>query len=212
MPEAEAKLTLHHSPQSRSTIVRWMLEEIGEPYAIEPINLAKGQQLEPAYLTINPMGKVPALRHGNVVVTEVAAICCYLADRFPSAKLAPAIDAPDRGAYLKWLFFASGCIEPAVIHKAMKWPEGRRGTIGWANYDTTMNVLKDGVVLARPWLLGERFSAADVVVGAQVRWGLQFGTIPRHPAFEAYAARLGQRPALQRQEAADAALAAQLGT
>lgn len=212
MPDAEPMLTLYHAPQSRSTIVRWMLEEIGEPYAIERIDLAKGQQHEPDYLAINPMGKVPALRHGSMVITEVAAICCYLADRFPKAGLAPAIEDPTRGAYLKWLFFTPGCIEPAVIHKAMKWPEGRRGTIGWANYDTTMNVLKDGVVLARPWLLGEKFSAADVIVGAQVRWGLQFATIPRHPAFEAYAARLGQRPALQRQEAADAALTANRAT
>jgi glutathione S-transferase len=196
-------IVLYHWPKTRSTIVRWMLEEVGVPYAIELVDLTKGEQNTPAYRALNQIGKVPTLRHGKTIISEVSAICCYLADRFPQAGLAPAIDHPLRGPYLKWLFFAPGCIEPAVIHKAMKWPDGPRGTIGWASYDDTIQVLADAVVNATPWLLGDKFTAADVVVGAQIRWGLQFATIPKHPAFEAYAHRLAERPALQRQIAAD---------
>lgn len=204
MTTTEDELVLYHYPQSRGTIARWMLEELGRPYRIELVDIKAGQQRTPEYLAVNPMGKVPTLKHGALIVSEVAAICCYLADRFPQAKLAPSIEDARRGPYLKWLFFAPGCIEPAVIHKAMGWPEGPRGTLGWASFEDTLKVLVDGAINATPWLLGEEFTAADVVVGAQVRWGLQFGTIPKHPALEAYAHRLGQRPALKRQMALDA--------
>lgn len=205
MTTVDEDLVLYHWPHSRGTIARWMLEEVGRPYRVELIDLKAGAQHSPEYLALNPLGKVPTLKHGATILSEVAAICCYLADRFPEAKLAPTIDDPRRGPYLKWLFFAPGCIEPAVIQKAMKWPDGPRGTIGWASYDETMKVLVDAVINAAPWLLGEQFTAADVAVGAQVRWGLQFGTIPKHPALEAYAHRLGERPALKRQLALDAA-------
>lgn len=205
MATTQDEIVLYHWHQSRSTMARWILEEIGQPYRVELVDITSGQQQAPGFLAINPMGKVPTLKHGATIVSEVSAIACYLADRFPEAGLAPAIDDPSRGPYLKWLFFAPGCIEPAVIHKAMGWPEARRGTLGWGSYDDTMKVLADAAINAAPWLLGEQFTAADVVVGGQVRWGLQFGTIPKHPALEAYAQRLGERPALKRQMQLDGA-------
>lgn len=205
-------LTLHHWAPSRSMIARWMLEEVGEPYRVVPVDLAKGEQYAPAHLAINPMGKVPVLVHGATIVSEVAAICCYLADRFPDAGLAPAIDDPRRGPYLKWLFFGPGCVEPAVTARAFGWTsEGKRGTIGWADYETTVRVLAEGTRKAAPYLLGAQFTAADVVVGAQIRWGLQFGTLPQDEALAAYAGRLGEREALKRQTALDAAFAAAAG-
>ena len=182
-----------------------MLEEVGVPYSIKTIDITDDTHPSSELLAVNPMGKVPVLQHGDTIVSEVSAICCYLADRFPQAGLAPAINDPRRGPYLKWLFFAPGCIEPAVIHKAMQWPDARRAMLGWASYDETMQVLIDAAVNAAPWLLGDEFTAADVVVGAQIRWGMQFGTIPKHPAFEAYAHRLGERRALKRQMELDGA-------
>lgn len=198
-------IILYHWPRSRAAIARWMLEELGVPYQVKTVDITADTHPSEELLALNPMGKVPVLKHGNTVVSEVSAICCYLADRFPQANLAPAIDDPRRGPYLKWLFFAPGCVEPAVTHKAMGWPDARRGTLGWASYDDTMQVLADAAIHATPWLLGEQFTAADVVIGAQVRWGLMFETIPKHPALEAYAFRLGERPALKRQITLDGA-------
>lgn len=195
----EQPITLYHRAPSRSAMARWMLEELGVPYSVRNIDVTAPDHPSAELLALNPMGKVPVLTHGDTVISEVAAICCYLADRFPDAGLAPAIDDPARGPYLKWLFFAPGCIEPAVIHKAMSWPDAPRGMLGWASYADTMRVLVDAAVNATPWLLGEQFTAADVVVGGQVRWGLKFGTVPKHPALEAYAHRLSERPALRRQ-------------
>ena len=198
-------LTLYHAAPSRSSIALWMLEELGEPYQLELLQLKSGDQLKPAYLAINPMGKVPALVDEGVVVTEVAAICCHLADKNPKAGLAPPIHDPLRGPYLKWMFWGPSCFEPAVIDHHLKRPAGPRAMMGWIDYDTTMDVLADAVRTG-PWLLGERFSAADVVVGSGVNWGLIFGTLPKRPEFEAYAARLRTRPALQRANAKDEAL------
>ncbi len=205
MPASNTEIVLYHWPKSRSTIVRWMLEELGVPYRVEIVDITSQDHPSKDLLALNPMGKVPVLTHGDTVISEVSAICCYLADRFPQAGLAPSIDDPLRGPYLKWLFFAPGCIEPAVTHKAMHWPDARRSTLGWASYNDTMQVLADAAIHATPWILGERFTAADVVVGSQVRWGLMFATIPKHPALEAYAHRLGERPALKRQMQRDAA-------
>jgi glutathione S-transferase len=199
------KLTLYTAVPSRGAIVRWMLEEVGAPYEVHVLDLMKGEQLRPDYLAINPMGKVPALRHGQTIVTEVAAICCYLADAFPAAGLAPAIGDPARGPYLKWLFFGPSCIEPAVIAKVMNWQGAKRGMIGWADLDTVVGVVREAVAKG-PYILGERFTAADVVIGSQVRWGMQFKTLPELPEFKAYAERLEARPALQRQIALDTAL------
>lgn len=200
---ASAGLTLYHWAPSRSTIVRWMLEEVGEPYTIVPVDITKGEQLAADYLALNPMGKVPVLVHDETIVSEVSAICCYLADRFPAARLAPAMDDPRRGPYLKWLFFAPSCIEPAVIAKALGWTDGRRSMLGWADFDTTMRVLIEAVRNAKPYLLGQQFTAADVVIGAQVRWGLQFGLLPQDNVLTDYAAMLAERPALKRQTALD---------
>ncbi len=140
-----ADLTLYHAAPSRSSIVLWMLEEIGEPYDIKLLKLSEGDNLKPDYLAINPMGKVPALRHGDAVITEVAAICTYLADAFPEKKLNVPVGDPRRGPYLKWLFFGPGCFEPAVIDRAAPRKEPpRRAMLGYGDFDTTMNVVAQG--------------------------------------------------------------------
>jgi glutathione S-transferase len=203
-----ADLTLYHASPSRSSIALWMLEEVGQPYDIHLLSLSKGDNLKPDYLAINPMGKVPALKHGDTVITEVAAICTYLADAFPEAKLNVPIGTPRRGVYLKWLFFGPGCIEPAVIDRAApRKEEARRAMLGYGDFDTTMNVVAKAVEKG-PWLMGEQFTAADVVIGANIRFGTMFKMIPERPEFAAYSARIAARPAAQRAEAKDKELAA----
>jgi glutathione S-transferase len=206
MTGATAKLTLYHAVPSRAATARWMLEELGEPYAIELLDLKAGDQRKPEYLKLNPMGKVPTLVDGDTVVTEVAAICCYLADAYPDAGLAPAIGDKRRGPYLKWLFFGPSCIEPAMTDKAMKREAVPRSTAGWGDYDTVVEVLRAAVAKG-PWLLGERFTAADVVIGSSIRFGTAFGMLPEIPEFVAYRERVLARPALQRQMALDKELA-----
>ena len=205
------KLTLYHAAPSRSSIVHWMLEEVGEPYDIHLVSFKKGENLKPDYLAINPMGKVPALKHGDTVITEVAAICTYLADEFPDAKLNVPVGTPRRGVYLKWPFFGPGCIEPAVTDRAApRKEEARRGMLGYGDFDTTMNTIAAAIAKG-PWLMGEQFTAADVVLGANIRWGMMFKMVPERPEFTAYAARIAARPAAQRAEAKDKELAAQPG-
>src|SRR5688572_23138769 len=165
-----AVLTLYHALPSRSSIARWMLEEIGQPYDREVLRIGEGEQHKPAYLAINPMRKVPALKHGDVVVTEAAAICTYLADAFPQAKLNVPIGDPRRGVYLKWLFFGPGCVEPAMTDKAFPRAEQPRpGTLGYGDYSLVMDVLAKGLT-SGPYLMGEQFTAADVVIGSTLRW------------------------------------------
>ena len=201
-------LTLYHASPSRSSITLWMLEEIGEPYEIKLLSLSKGENRAPDYLAINPMGKVPALRHGDTVITELAAICTYLADEFPRAKLNVPIGTPRRGVYLKWLFFGPGCLEPAVIDRAApRKEEPRRAMLGYGDFETTMNVLAKAVEKG-PFLMGEQFTAADVVIGSNIRWGMMFKMVPERPEFTAYAGRLAARPAAQRAGAKDKELAA----
>jgi glutathione S-transferase len=203
-----SNLTLYHASPSRSSVVLWMLEELGEPYDIKLLKLSEGDNMKPDYLAINPMGKVPALRHGDTAITELAAICTYLADEFPQARLNVPTGTPRRGVYLKWLFFNPGCLEPAVIDRAAPRKEpARRGMLGYGDFDTVMNVLAKAVEKG-PFLMGEQFTAADVVIGANIRWGLVFKLIPERPEFTAYAARLALRPAAQRAEAKDKELAA----
>ncbi|HEX9753935.1 MAG TPA: glutathione S-transferase family protein [Methyloceanibacter sp.] len=203
-----AKLTLYHAAPSRSSIVRWMLEELGEPYDIHLLSLAKSEQSAPGYLAVNPMGKVPALRHGDAVITEAAAICTYLADEFPHARLNIPVGDPRRGSYLKWLFFAPACIEPAITDRAFpRQEEPRRSTLGYGDFDTVMNVVAKGIEPG-PYLMGEQFTAADVVVGSTLRWGMMFDLLPKRAEFVAYVGRLEQRPALQRATALDQELAA----
>ena len=203
-----AKLTLYHAAPSRSSIVRWMLEEIGEPYDIHHLSLSKGDNRAPDYLAVNPMGKVPALRHGDVVITEAAAICTYLADEFPRAKLNIPIGDARRGVYLKWLFFGPSCIEPAMMDRAFpRKEEPRRGMLGYGDFDTLMNVVANAVVRG-PYIMGDQFTAADVVIGSGLRFGMMFKMLPERSEFIAYTGRLAQRPALTRAEAKDKELAA----
>ncbi len=197
-------------PQSRGRIVRWMLEEVGVPYQTVLLEYG-GTMKAPEYLKVNPMGKVPALRHGEVVVTEVAAICAYLADAFASRRLAPPCDSPLRGSYYRWMFFAAGPIEAAVSNRALGFvvPPERKGMIGYGSYEEALAALEGAVGARAPYLLGQDFSAADVVVGSHLAFGMRFGTIDRRPAFEDYCALLDQRPARRRAiELDDAAMAA----
>ena len=208
MPADTSHLKLYTAAPSRGSIARWMLEEIGAPYEVELIDLKAGDQRRPAYLALNPMGKVPTLVHDGVAISEAAAICCYLADAFPDAGLAPPIGDKRRGPYLKWLFFAPACIEPVMIEKAVNREPAPRGTAGWGDYDTVVSVLRAALAKG-PYLLGEQFTAADVVVGATIRWGMLFNLLPHPPEFRDYLARLSARPAMQRQIALDAAPAQQ---
>ncbi len=203
-----AKLTLYHAAPSRSSITRWMLEEVGEPYDIHPVSLSKGDNRAPDYLAVNPMGKVPALRHGDVVITEGAAICTYLADEFPRAKLNVPIGEARRGIYLKWLFFGPSCIEPAMMDRAFpRKEEARRAALGYGDFDTVMDVVAKAVAKGH-YIMGEQFTAADVVIGSGLRWGMMFKLLPERPEFTAYVGRLAARPALQRADAQDKELAA----
>lgn len=194
-------LTYYTNPQSRGRIAHWMMEELGEPY--DTVWLEYGTSMKaPDYLAINPMGKVPALRDGQVVVTEAAAICAYLADRFPDKGLAPPLGSAARAAYFRWMFFTANPLEMATTAKALGWavPEGRSVMVGFGSYEHTMDALETAL-RPGPHVCGEPFTAADVVLGSALIWGLMFGSIDKRPVFEAYVARLRQRPALQRANA-----------
>jgi glutathione S-transferase len=196
-------LTLYHAAPSRSSIVLWMLEELGVSYAIKLIKLSAGDNMKPDYLAINPMGKVPALDHRGTIITEVAAICTYLADEFPTAKLNVPIGTPRRGIYLKWLFFGPSCFEPAMIDRAFPRKEGAKASsLGWRGFDEVLDIVAKAIGQG-PWLMGEQFTAADVVIGANIRWGMIFKMIPERKEFIDYAARIAARPAAQRAEAKD---------
>ena len=201
------EIVLYTNPMSRGRIARWMLEETGQPYRFFVLEYGAPMK-SPQYLAINPMGKVPAIVHGGVVVTECAAICAWLADAFPEAGLAPAPGDPLRGPYYRWLFFAAGPLEAAVTAKSLGLlaPPEKSGMAGYGSYEQTVDALEAVVAGAAPWLLGERFSAADVYVGSQVVWGQQFGTLPARPAFATYAARLQARDAYRRATALDDAM------
>lgn len=200
-------LVFYTNPQSRGQIARWMLEESGAKY--ETVVLEYGSMKTPEYLAINPMGKVPAIKHGDIVVTEVPAICAYLADQFPDQKLAPKVSDPLRGTYYRWLFFTAGPLEMAVTAKSMQWevPPERERMVGFGNESLLFNAL-EGALATGPWICGEQFTAADVYVGSALRWGLMFATIEARPVFQDYVARLQSRPAAQRAFNIDAALIA----
>ena len=194
-------LKFYTNPMSRGQIARWMLEEVGEPY--EQVLLDFGTTMKaPEYLAINPMGKVPAVVHDGHVVTEAAAICAYLADAFPDKGLAP--PAGERADYYRWLFFAAGPVEQAVVNKSLGFavPADKAMMAGYGNFDQAMDGL-EAAVSGKQFVAGDRFSAADVYVGSQVGWGLAFGSIEKRPAFEAYWAGLSQRPAYLRGKAID---------
>ena len=204
-----ADLTFYTNPMSRGQIVRWMLEEVGGPY--ETVLLDYGTTMKaPEYLAVNPMGKVPTIRHGKAVVSEGAAICAYLADAFPNASLAPAPGSPERGAYYRWLFFAAGPVETAVTNHYNKWdptPE-QEPMIGYGSYSRVLDVLQH-LVAQGPFLLGDRFSAVDVYLGSQIIWGTQFGTMEKRPGFDDYIARVTAREAYGRAKAIDGKLIAE---
>ena len=200
-------IILHHAAPSRSATALFMLEEIGAPYELKVLDLRKEEQRRPEYLALNPMGKVPTIEHDGAVISEVGAICTYLADVFPAAGLAPPIGEPLRGPYLRWMFFQGNCLEPALIDHALKRVPGRRSMMPYGDYETTISVLEKGIEKG-PWFLGERYSAADVYVGSAIAWGLQFKLLPERGAFKCYAARLAERPARQRALAIDEKIAA----
>lgn len=207
MGSTAEEIVFYTNPMSRGRIVRWMLEELGQPYRTELLEFGKSMKA-PEFLVINPMGKVPTIVHRGVVVTEAAAICAYLADAFPAAGLAPALDDPLRGSYLRWLFFAAGPVEAAISAKAFGGlpPAEKAGSVGYGSFEQMTDTLEQAAAGASPWLLGERFSAADVYVGSQVLWGQMFKTLPERDAFSRYGEQLRARPAWQRAAALDDAL------
>lgn len=208
IPPIDDELVFYTHPMSRGRIVRWMLEEIGRPYRTVLLDFGTTMKA-PDYLAINPMGKVPAVTWRGVAVTECAAICAWLADAVPEAGLAPALDEPARGTWLRWLFFAAGPLEAAVTARALNLlaPADKAGMAGYGSFEQVVDTLERAVTEG-PWILGDRFSAADVYVGSQVGWGLQFKTLPERPAFVAYAARLSERAAAVRARGLDDALLA----
>ncbi len=203
-------LTFYTNPMSRGRIARWMIEEVGAPYETVLLGYADSMKA-PDYLAINPMGKVPAIVHDGKVVTEGAAICAYLAEAFPEAGLAPT--AAERADYYRWLFFAAGPVEAAITNRSLGVTptDQQQRMAGYGSYDMMVDVL-EGAVSAHPFIAGDRFTAADVYVGSQVGWGLQFGTLPKLEAFSAYWARLATREAYVRGVAIDDALIAAAAT
>lgn len=201
------ELVFYTHPMSRGRIVRWMLEEVGQPYRTELLDYGTTMKA-PGYLSVNPMGKVPAIRHGDAIVTECAAICAYLADVFPQAGLAPPPGHRLRAPYYRWLFFGAGPVEAAVTNKALGFvvPEGRERMAGYGSFADVMNALENAVSQG-PYVAGDSFTAADVYFGSQIGWGLQFGTIEKRPAFERYWERISRRPAALRAKEIDDALA-----
>jgi glutathione S-transferase len=202
-------LVFYTHPQSRDRIVRWMLEEIEKPYRTELLDYDTTMKA-PAYLSINPMGKVPAIRHGETVVTEAAAICAYLADAFPQARLAPPPNDRLRGPYYRWLFFVAGPLEAAWTNKAMGFvvPQERERMMGYGRFEDVINALEAAVSRAE-YVVGDSFTAADVYLGSGIGFGMQFGAIEKRPAFEQYWQRLSARPAALRAKEIDDSLAAQ---
>jgi glutathione S-transferase len=200
-------VTLYHSPNTRSSGTLLLLEELGADYDLHVLNMKAGEQRQPAYLAINPMGKVPALRHGDALITEQPAIFLYLADLYPEAGLAPPIGDPLRGPYLRWMVFYGSCFEPAVLDRSQKREPGPMASSPYGDFDTTLKTLVDALTPG-PYLLGDRFCAADVLWGTALTWITGFKLVPALPPIMAYLERVNARPAVARATAKDAALAA----
>ncbi|HKU38413.1 MAG TPA: glutathione S-transferase family protein [Polyangiales bacterium] len=195
------EIVLYTNPNSRGRIAHWMLEEVGVPYTVRVLDLDKREHKSPEFLAINPMGKVPTIVHRGTVVTEAAAICTYLADAFPNAGLAPAHGDTARATYLRWLFFGAGCLEPAMVDRMYSRPlPDRPGALGYGSYRDVLDTLERAIAPG-PFILGERFSAADVYIGSEIVWGLITKALEPRQTFREYAERLQQRPALQRASA-----------
>jgi glutathione S-transferase len=201
-------LTFYTNPQSRGRIVRWMLEEVGQPYDTEIIQY--DDLKSDRYLAVNPMGKIPALKHRGHAITECAAICAYLADAFPEAKLGPNVE--EKADYYRWFFYAAGPVEQAFTNHAMKWevPPERERMFGYGNYDRVVAVLDD-LLGSRDFVCGKRFTAADVYVGSQIMFPMQFGMIPERDTFLRYRDRLQARPAYKRAGEIDEKIIAESG-
>jgi len=205
------ELVFYTHPMSRGRIVRWMMEEVGQPYRTEVLEYAASMK-SPAYLAINPMGKVPALKHGDTVVTEAGAICAYLADAFPAVGLAPPLGDKRRGPYFRWMFFAAGPVEGFMGARALGVQAGpdQKRMVGWGDAEDLTKGLETALA-GRDYILGDTFSAADVYFGSHIGWGMQFGSIEKRPAFEAYYARISSRPAAIRAREIDDKLMAEMG-
>jgi glutathione S-transferase len=201
-------VTLYHAPHSRSSATLTLLEELGAPYRLHVLSLNVGDQRQPAYLAVNPMGKVPAVKHGDALITEQVAIFIYLADLFEKAGLAPQMGDPLRGPYLRWLVFYGSCFEPAIGDRALKRDPAPQRMSAYGDYDSVL-----GAIVSRlrkgPYMLGERFSAADVLWGTALTWTTSFKLVPELPEFSAYLSRWNSRPSVARVKAKDAELAAQ---
>jgi glutathione S-transferase len=198
------KITLYHAPNTRSSAALILL---GIPYDLHVLNLKAGEQRRPDYLAVNPMGKVPAVKHGDALITEQVAIFIYLADLFPQAGLAPAIGDPMRGPYLRWMIYYAACFEPALVDRALKREAGPPAMVPYGDYDTMLKTLV-GQLAKGPYLLGEKFTAADILWGTGLTWTTMFQLVPELPEIKAYLQRLGSRPSLARVKAKDAELAA----
>ena len=205
-----AAVTFYHAPNTRSTGVLLLLEELGAPYTLRLLNMKQGENRQPEYLAINPLGKVPAILHGDALVTEQVAIYIFLADLFPTAGLAPAFDNALRGPYLRWLTYYGSCFEPAIIDRSQKRPPAPTGMSPYGDFDTMFGALRAQLERG-PFMLGARFQALDVLWGTALGWMGQFGLIPEVPAIKDYVARINARAAMVRGREKDAALAASQG-
>jgi glutathione S-transferase len=194
--------TLYYAPRTRAFTALWLLEELGVEYTLESFPMHSGRHRRPDYLAMNALGKVPLLMHDGVPVSEVGAIAVYLSDAFPEAGLTPRIGEPDRAAWLRWIFFSGGVMEPAYAQKFFGWTPPDT-SVAWGSFDRMLEALTSGLE-GRTWLLGERFTTADVIVGATTRFGLMFGALPKSGVFADYVARLTARPAFERASAIEA--------
>jgi glutathione S-transferase len=200
--ESKGEIVLYYAPRTRAFTALWLLEELGLPYTRESFDLRSGRHKQADYLAMNPQGKVPTVTVGEVAISETGAIACYLCERFPETGLAPGADEADRAAYLRWLFFSGSCIEPAYAQRFMKW-EIRPSSAAWGSYEQVVETLITGVEPG-PWLLGERFTAADIVIGSGLDFGIKFGALPKDGPLTDYTERVKARPSFARAEAIEA--------
>ena len=198
-------ITLFHAPQTRSSGALALLEELHAPYSIHALNMKSGEQRQGAYLAVNPMGKVPAIMHGDALITEQVAIGIYLADLFPEAGITPAIGDALRGPYLRWYVFYAACFEPAVVDKALKREPGPAAMVPYGDFDRTMDAIVSQLT-SGPWLLGNRFTAADVLWGTALSWMTGFGLVQAAPPIKSYIERWNARPSVKKVAHIDADL------